>query len=201
MKTLGKIPNSYPEFLQSVELAEYIGVVLGDGNISSFPRTERILIFSNSNNLGFIERYALITEKLFNKKPYVYKVKSENCIRISLYQKEISSRLGVPCGSRKDKIIELPEWVLSDGQNIIGILKGLFEAEGSYSVHKPTCTHNFAFKNKNESLLEFVYGSLLGLGFHPEKRLDCVRLRRKTEVEVFRDIIKFRQYNFHWGIR
>jgi len=41
MKSEGKIPSDYPEFEKNEMLAEYIGVILGDGNISEFPRTQR----------------------------------------------------------------------------------------------------------------------------------------------------------------
>ena len=91
-------PDSYLEY--SPNLAEYIGVVLGDGNISTFPRTERIIISCDSNKPGFVDRYAIITERLFMKKPTVSKIKGVNGIRISLYQKEISRRLGIPTGNR-----------------------------------------------------------------------------------------------------
>lgn len=37
MRKLGKIPKDYPNFSFSKELAEYIGVILGDGNIITFP--------------------------------------------------------------------------------------------------------------------------------------------------------------------
>src|SRR3989344_99724 len=97
----GRIRIRFPRLPQNGDLAELIGVVLGDGHIEKFPRTERLLIFSNSNNKGFVERYASLVEKLFKKKPYVYKQSTQNCIRVSLYEKNISKRLGMPTGSRK----------------------------------------------------------------------------------------------------
>ena len=69
----GKIVTVFPPLERSGDLAELIGVLLGDGHIQKFPRTERLLIFSNSNNPGFIKRYKILVEKLFKKKTYVYK--------------------------------------------------------------------------------------------------------------------------------
>ena len=66
MKRLGMFPNYVP-FIKSKDLAEYIGVLLGDGYISSFPRTERLIIVGNSNNSGFINHYSFLTEKIFKK--------------------------------------------------------------------------------------------------------------------------------------
>lgn len=82
-KEIGIIPEAYPEFIETKELAELIGVVLGDGNISSFPRTQRLIITSNSNNVGFIQRYATIIKVVFNKTASIQKVKATNATRIS----------------------------------------------------------------------------------------------------------------------
>ncbi len=73
-------------------------------------------------------------------------------------------------------------------------LKGLFEAEGSLCIHKPICTYNFAFSNRNPSLLRHVEKCLLALGFHPEVRWNAIRLRRTEKVEKFRKLITFREY-------
>lgn len=195
MKELGIIPKYYPNLKKDRLLAELIGVILGDGNISEFPRTERLLIISNSNNAGFIKRYTNLVEKLFNKKAAVYQVRGTQTTRIGIYQKFISERLGVPCGNRKDLRYRLPTWISVDRYNLLSWLRGLFEAEGLLSIHKPTYTYNFQFSNKNESLLNLVEKNLNSLGFHPERRKNSVRLRKKEEVIMFRDLIKFRQYN------
>ena len=38
IKEIGKIPKDYPKLNPTEELTEFIGVVLGDENISQFPR-------------------------------------------------------------------------------------------------------------------------------------------------------------------
>lgn len=195
MRELGKIPSDYPEFTKGAELAELIGVALGDGNISRFPRTERIIIVGNSNNPGFINRYSYIIEKIFNKKPVVSKIRGANCIRISLYQKFISKRLGIPSGNRGKMIYTLPLWIKNNKVFLTSFLKGLFEAEASLSIHLKTYTYNFQFSNLNENLLNIVKDGLISLGYNPEIRKISIRLRKKHEVEAFKNLIKFRDYN------
>lgn len=194
MREIGKIPDSYPPFSESENLAEYIGIVLGDGNIGKFPRTERIIIVGNANNDGFIRRYAKLTESLFNKKPTLSHDKGANAVRISLYQKKISDRLGIPTGNRGRLNLKIASWIWKNKKYLIPLLRGLFEAEGSLSIHIPTGTYNFQFKNKNKSLLKIVLRSLKLLGYHPEIRINSIRLRKKTEVESFRKLIHFRVY-------
>jgi len=171
-----------------------MGVVLGDGYIGRFPRTEVLTILSNSNNEGFINRYAKLVKKIFKKSPSVIKRKSSNCVEIKLYQKEIGRRLGVPFSPREHKEIKIPKWIICNKANLRRYLRGLYEAEGSFCVHKPTCTYKFLFGNRNKSLLRNVYNGLIVLGFHPHKSKDKIQVSRKKEVYAVKNLIKFRQY-------
>lgn len=176
------------------DLAEFIGVMLGDGNITKFPRTEGMTISANSNNPGFINRYARLTRRIFRKQPTVSRVTGKNCVRIRLYQTDISGRLGVPAGNRRDLTIGIPRWIWGNKRHVIRLLRGLFEAEGSLSIHPPTYTHNLQFSNRNISLLQIVGRGLRLLGYHPEFRSTSTRLRKKREVEKFLKQVRFRRY-------
>lgn len=176
------------------DLAVFIGIVLGDGHIQKFPRTERLLIVLNTKYPQLIQYTAYLTTKLFNKIPAIQYKKNANYARISLYQKNISDRLGIIIGNRAYDKIGVPAWIWRKKQYIIGCLKGLFEAEGSLSIHLPTCTYNFQFSNKSQKLLADVKRGLLGLGYRPEIRINSIRLRKKLEVSTFNKLIKFRKY-------
>lgn len=195
-KQSGIIPKSYPALKKNGDLAELMGVVLGDGHISQFPRTEELTLFSNSNNKGFVERYSSLVEKIFNKKPYVAKVSSCNCIRIRIYEKYISRRLGVPLSPRGKKTIRIPPWIFKSRPYMLRYLRGLYEAEGSHCVHLPTSTYKFFFSNKNTSMLANVFRLMKKLGFHPHmsKRNDSVQVSRKEEVLSAIKLLKFRMY-------
>jgi intein/homing endonuclease len=190
----GIIKSHYPEFCKNGDLAELIGVVLGDGHIEKFPRTERLLIFSNANNRGFVERYSSIVRTLFQKEPSVSKMKNANCVRIGVYEKHISRRLGIPSGSRKNIRIVVPTWILRDGELIKRYLRGLYEAEGSVSHHYATSTHKFSFANLNQSMLKNVVKLLKILGFSPHADFRRVQISRKREVERAIEMLQFRKY-------
>jgi len=195
MIKLGRIRVNYPPLKQNGDLAELIGVVLGDGHIAVLPRTESLSIFSNSNNTGFIKRYSKLVKKIFNVRPYVGQHgTTKNCIRIRIYQKQISKRLGIPTGARGKKNIKIPRWVLRHREYLKRYLRGLYEAEGSFCVHKPTYTYKFLFSNRNESLLRNVYRGLKILGFHPHKSKYKIQISRKKEVYKIKNLIKFRKY-------
>jgi hypothetical protein len=190
----GHIRTKFSSLRKNGVLAELIGVILGDGHIQTFPRTERLLIFSNSNNTGFVERYAGMVERIFAKKPYVKKMIGKNCTRISIYENQISKRLAIPAGSRASLPARVPRWILAKRGYVVRYLRGLFEAEGSHSVHLPTGTYKFAFANRNPHLLHIVYRLMKGLGFHPSIGRDRVQLSRREEVFRAMKMLKFRKY-------
>ncbi|MDO8620136.1 MAG: LAGLIDADG family homing endonuclease [bacterium] len=195
MKATGKIRSVYPLFKKDGDLAELIGVVLGDGHIRRFPRTEELSIFSNSNNPGFISRYARLMERIFDKKPALTKHQG-NCTRIRLYQKEVHSRLGVPYSPRGKLHIRVPRWILNNEKYIVRYLRGLYEAEGSHCVHLPTGTYKLFFSNRNQSMLNNVFRLLRKLGFHPHKSKNHYNVQLSKKVEVFKAIklLQFRKY-------
>jgi len=194
MKRAGKIKDEYLPFTKGILLAELIGVVLGDGHIQVFPRTERLTISANSNNQGFIARYYDIVYKVFGKKPSLIKSKSANCTRISVYEKFISKRLGVPTGNRKESSIGIPRWVWRNKIFLIGCLRGLYEAEGCFVTHKPSYTFKAAFSNRNPKLLKDVYEALQILKFSPLYEKYRIMISRKKEFFAMQNLINFRNY-------
>src|SRR3989344_3013962 len=194
MKVLGKIPGGYAELIKCEELAEFVGVILGDGNISKFPRTERLIISAHSTNRGFVNRYVGITRRVLGKEPTVTNVRGANCTRISVYEKYLSKRLEIPAGSRQYKLIRFPGWIRRSDKFVQACLRGLYEAEGSFSYHPATYTHKAHFSNTNPSLLNFVYMALKRFGFHPLREHKRITLSRRDEVAELQHLLNFRKY-------
>ncbi len=195
MEAQGRFYHSYPDLPQTGDLAELIGVVLGDGHVEKFPRTEALTIAGNSKNVGFIKRYARFVKVVFGKQPYIGgSQKFKNCTRIRIYQKDISRRLGIPTGSRGKLRVEAPHWIWQNPEFLIRFLRGLYEAEGSFCVHRSTSTHKLLFSNRNSSLLGIVYRGLQVLGFHPHRSRDKIQLSRREEVYRCKTLLRFRQY-------
>ncbi len=195
MKRDGLIKNEYLPLKKDGDLAELIGVVLGDGHIWVYPRTEELSIFSNANNPGFVERYRKLVASIFGKNPKItFSNKQKTCIRIRIYEKYIAFRLGIPISPRLHKDISLPRWISSSQQYIVRYLRGLYEAEGSFSVHKPTSTYKLFFANQNASLLRIVPLLLRRLGFHVNVSGSKVQVSRKEDVYRLKELIEFRKY-------
>lgn len=194
-KKYGKFSGAYRELQHDGDLAELFGVVLGDGSITKFARTESLRIVGSSNNIGFTKRYATLVERVFRKVPHVAKRNDSNAINITLYQKNISIRLGIPTGAKGTLHDVLPLWIRAQRAYTIRYLRGLYEAEGSYSVHEPTYTHKFIFTNTNPHLLDAVFTLISALGFHPHRSKNKIQISRREEVQKAKNLLKFRCYD------
>lgn len=191
MKKEGKIKSMYLPFPKTRELAYLFGLSLGDGNITVFPRSECLTIALNTKYPDLVNYVARVLEIVFEKVPS--RNYRGNCVRLRIYQKLISKRLGFPSGNRKNSPYGIPSWAWKQRDFLIWTLKGLFEAEGSLSIHLPTCTYNFQFSNRNLKLRNDVGKALELLGYHPEYHYVSTRLRRREEVKSFQNLISFRK--------
>lgn len=108
--------------------------------------------------------------------------------------KKISERLGIPAGKRTKINFEIPCWISNNKEFLARYLRGLFEAEGSFCVHKPTYTYKFLFSNRNESLLNNVFNGLVNLGLHPRRSNHQIQISRKEEVYKCKSLLHFREY-------
>lgn len=190
----GLIPRGYPEFSHTKNLAFLIGMVLGDGNIYMYPRTEGLRIALGTDKPKLWKYVAYIVREVFRKSPAVRKVKGSACMTINLYEREISRRLGIPSGDRGKAKILLPQWILENRVMLISCLRGLYEAEASFNVHKPTSTYKLIFSNTNDTLLGVVDNSLKKLGFHPHRSKNKVQVSRRVEVYGLKRLLSFREY-------
>ena len=190
----GIIPAEYLPFKKDGDLAELIGVILGDGHIRKYARTEELSIFSNANNVGFVERYSNLVLKVVGKRPVITKHGKSDCTRIRIYQKHLQRRFQIPFSPRKNIDFEVPKWILRNPVYIVRYLRGLYEAEGSHSIHESTSTYKVFFSNRNTSLLKIVFDLVTSLGFHPHISSYKVQISKKKEVFVFLNLIQFRKY-------
>ena len=170
----------------SKELAELIGVVLGDGNISEFSRCQRLVISCNSAHKEYIGYISRLVEKIFNKKPSIIKRSKENCIDIYLYLQDIDKALGLPSGNKIRNSVKIPGWIFKNREHLRRCLKGLFETDGHYGLNKKSYVEYIQFCNESQSLRKSVFKALRNLNYSPQvPGSSYVRLARKTQVRQF----------------
>ncbi len=188
-------PVYYAKLEHSRNLAELYGTMLGDGCLEKFARTEKLTVAFNSNKTEHIAHVVILLEKLFRKKPTVSKMKIANCIKVTLYQKNISRRLRFPTGIKSNHALTIPNWIKAKKKYLVVCLKGLFETDGDWVIDKKYGTNVIKFTNIIDSLLDDIRACLVKLGFPANRGKKRVTISRNGEVERFVKLIKFRQYN------
>lgn len=186
--------NLYQPFEHTRDLAFMIGLILGDGYLNKDSRTEVLRITLGTDKPKLWQYAAHVMKQVFRKHPQVQKRSNSNCMNLTIYENNLASRLQIPLGSKRYFYLQLPQWIWQDNDFLIQTLKGLFEAEGSFSIHLRTYTYNLSFCNVNKGLLDEVEKALFYLGFHPERRPHAIRLRKKAEALTFEKLINFRRY-------
>ncbi len=181
---------------KSKNLAELIGIILGDGCIERYPRTERLWVTCNVNSNKYIQHIVNIIEGIFHKRPSLRKKKSQHGqgIDIYLYRCKLSEKLEIKPGNKIRNNVGIPAWIKKRKTFIIKCLKGLFETDGCFQEDKDNYAQFIEFKNFCQRLRMDVYNILKKLGYHPQLGKCYVRLARKKEVYKFKELINFRNY-------
>ena len=127
---------SFPK--KSVKLAEFVGIMMGDGGVSKYHIS--ITLNSKTDKKYSIFVCSLI-KSLFGVKPKTHKRKDSlaldivvNRIKITVFCKNI----GLKIGNKLKQDLDIPEWVNKNTQYQIACIRGLFDTDGTFFKHKYT---------------------------------------------------------------
>jgi len=131
------------------KIAEFIGIMLGDGSIGIYncragdnvKKHHQIKVTLDSRNKEYIDYVANIMEEVLRAKPTRIFKKNENAVDIGLYSKEkvlyALNNLGLKISPKWDKM-EIPKEYTS-GRLALLVLRGLFDTDGSVTVFNNNC--------------------------------------------------------------
>ena|SRR3989344_4473557 len=187
----------------SVELAEFFGIMLGDGSINKV-RTQAIITLHKEDSKEYIDIVTGMIESLFSIEPSIYAYKKghfKNIANITISSNSFVDFLiskGLKRGHKVKQQVDVPDWVKENKDFSTACLRGLIDTDGCMYSHKhKVLGHDYFniginFSNKSKPLLEFVYNTLTDLNFNPKIFHNGVNLYRKTEVIRYSKEIKFR---------
>jgi hypothetical protein len=188
---------------RNIQLAELVGIILGDGNITSYRRGNQIGVYQIkiAGHLKDDEEYHLkyikpLFEEIFDLETKEMIGPSERFI--SLYSKKAVEFLGEMNLNPGDKIKNqstIPKWILANKDFTRACLRGLIDTDG--------CIHRMSnrdfnllrinFTNHNKTLLKDVRKAFIDLGFNPSNIISERRfyLSRKIDIERYLKEIGF----------
>lgn len=124
---------SVPE--KSEDLAEFIGIMLGDGGMTRFQLTVTLHLIDDLEFSNYVKNQI---ERLFGIAPSVYIRKKVNTVCIALARKnaiEYLVSLGLVIGNKVKQKIGIPDWILENEKYSLACLRGLMDTDGSVYVH------------------------------------------------------------------
>jgi len=176
----------YPK--KSLELAEFVGVLLGDGGLTAYQL--RVTLNSDTDKEYGIFVRSLI-KRLFGLSSRVIFPKNGSYFDIVVYSKsliEFLVSLGLTKGNKIKNKADIPFWIKQRRPLSLRCLRGLMDTDGSFYQYNHIIRNvkyrNYAlcFTNHSVNLLSSAYSILKGARFRPSKALRRVYLYRKEDI-------------------
>jgi intein/homing endonuclease len=192
-----------PEY--SEELAEFIGIILGDGNIHSYKKGKKIGVYSvkiagdlkkdHDYHVTFIKP---LGEKLFGLKAGIQEISKHNEIFTCFYSRELIKYLeshGLKSGDKIKNQITIPKWIFLKDDYLRACIRGLIDTDGSIfrMSKRDKNLLRIGFTNHNKKLLADTHMAIMQLGFNPSRIIKnrAFVISRKADVRKYINEIGF----------
>ncbi len=164
-------------------LAEFVGIMLGDGGITN---TQCAITLNTVADAKYILFVSDLGAQLFGYSPGIYIRKTEKAT--ILYYNGIDLvdyllSIGLKIGNKVKQQVGVPSWILSRREYKIACVRGLMDTDGGvfphkYKVNGKEYSYNkICFTNRSMPLLLFVFNVLKEIGLTP-KLLDKVENKK-----------------------
>jgi len=192
-KRLGiKIRKAIRKPKPSEELAEFVGMMLGDGGISNYQINLTFNAQTDNEYTGYVQK---LIKKLFSISASITLRPLDNTNRVVASSRNLVKFLESKGLKKTNKIKKIPQWILDNKSYSIACLRGLVDTDGSFYSYrhkvfdKIYCNFAMCFTNYSKPLLNTVYKILKYLNFNPIVDLEHVYLHKRKEIDrYFREI-------------
>lgn len=200
-------PERYPKVVKRKEikipiysnlLAEFVGIILGDGGITNHQVTVSLNYIKDAKYILYVKS---LFKKLFSIIPGRMDVIKENCtivVASSTNLVEFLEKIGLHRGNKVKQQVDIPKWVFENKEWMKFCLRGLIDTDGNIArknYHASTLAMQISFKNYSEPLLKSARIIWLELGYHPTKITRYqIYITRLQEIHKYVKEIGFSNY-------
>jgi len=188
------IPKDISEPKKNIELAEFAGIMIGDGGITKKQVTVTLNYITDKEYINFVSN---LFKKLFAVEPALYKREKESIVNIVVSRVKLvkfCKSLGLKVGNKLRQKVDIPNWIKTNTRFKVTCLRGLMDTDGCifnecHNINnKRYCYPRLSFVSCSKSLRFSVFKILSELGFHPK-----IRNNRSVQLENREDIIEYFQ--------
>jgi len=182
----------YPH--KSALLAEFVGIMLGDGCICSDHQAT--ISFDGEKDGKYAVYLQKLVQTLFGISSAMRidrKRNSANVVISSTALIEFLHKIGMQSGSKVLNQVDVPKWIFNRKKYQIGCLRGLFDTDGCVYLHKYIVGSKeysyvkMSFRNYSIPLLNSIKKMLEYLSFQPviDIKHQTVYINRSAEVKKY----------------
>ena len=175
------------------QLAEFVGICLGDGNISHYYVGITLNSVADKDYISYVTH---LIESIFPGIIISIIQKKEQAIELRINSRIVADffyNMGIIPRNKK-----IPDWIFTSPNYIKFCVRGLFDTEGSisfktYVSKRGTSVYKqLNFRNYDKNLVMFVRDALRGMGLKPTMNLTkSLYLSNNNAIDQFRDEIGF----------
>jgi len=156
-----------------LQLAEFVGIVLGDGGLTDYQLR---ITFNRDSDAGYADFVKGLIKKLFKLTPRIIHKKLDKGSDLAVYSKNLVEFLegsGLKRGNKVRNKADIPLWVKRNNKFQLSCLRGLMDTDGScyaysHNVHEKRYRNvALCFTNASEALLKSVYQIFDSNGYYP----------------------------------
>lgn len=173
----------------SENLAEFIGIVLGDGGISRF---QVIISLHREDDKLYVDYVGKLIEELFQVTPS-FSFREAVCSIVISRVKLVTylKTMGLPVGSKVKHQASVPSWIVANDHYSRACIRGLVDTDGCFYIdrhrykEKMYLNPGLNFTNRSLPLLQFCKTKLEEFGFTP-RQTSRFSIALRKEVEIMR---------------
>ena len=138
------------------DLAELIGIILGDGHLSKSGNTLTITLnFAEEQN--YVEYVKKLLRRILSIEPSIVELPDNKANQIRIYGKGIINafvKVGMKTGNKVKNQVGVPNWIKNKKEFCASCLKGLLDTDGSIFLTSDKKRIAMNFKNNSKPLVE-----------------------------------------------
>jgi len=181
----------------SKELAEFVGIIIGDGGIT---KNQVTITLNSKDDKEYIKFVIALIKKLFNVHIGTHYRKKYQVVNLNISRSELvrfcTERLGLKCGNKIKQQVDIPDWIKRNNLYSIACTRGLIDTDGCIFNHRYKVNSKFynykklVFTSYSGPLRQSVFNIFKNIGLNPRLAQDRdVRLDSIDDMQRFFQVV------------
>lgn len=166
-----KIPNNFRVPERSSMLAEFVGIVLGDGGITNEQCEITLHVL---DDIEYAKHVKILVDELFGANASICSYPKHRVIKVvvsGVKFVEILESFGLRRGNKVKHQVDIPDWIKENPEYLRSCMRGLYDTDGGTFTHKHNVkgkrytNFGITFTSASKPLLNSYKSGLIQNGF------------------------------------